>query len=32
VFQLKQAVSRGEEPPTAPQPDVDPDLMGPYQF
>jgi flagellar biosynthetic protein FlhB len=32
VFQLKQAVSRGEEPPKAPQPDVDPDLMGPYKF
>lgn len=32
VFQLKQAVSRGDEPPKAPQPDVDPDLMGPYQF
>jgi len=32
VFQLKQAVSRGDAPPKAPQPDVDPDLMGPYQF
>ncbi len=32
VFQLKQAASRGEEPPKAPQPDVDPDLMGPYKF
>ena len=32
VFQLKQAVSRGDTPPKAPQPDVDPDLMGPYQF
>jgi len=32
VFQLKQAVVRGDEPPPAPKPDVDPDLMGPYQF
>ncbi|WP_201316341.1 flagellar biosynthesis protein FlhB [Dyella sp. EPa41] len=32
VFQLKQAVARGEQPPTAPKPDVDPDLMGPYKF
>jgi flagellar biosynthetic protein FlhB len=32
VFQLKQAVSRGDAPPAAPQPDVDPDLMGPYKF
>jgi flagellar biosynthetic protein FlhB len=32
VFQLKQAVSRGDAPPSAPQPDVDPDLMGPYKF
>ena len=32
VFQLKQAVSRGDEPPKAPQPEVDPDLLGPYKF
>ncbi|MHA6205514.1 flagellar biosynthesis protein FlhB [Dyella soli] len=32
VFQLKQAVVRGDEPPPAPQPDIDPDLMGPYKF
>ncbi|WP_430391036.1 flagellar biosynthesis protein FlhB [Dyella sp. 20L07] len=32
VFQLKQAVARGDEPPKAPKPDVDPDLMGPYKF
>jgi len=32
VFQLKQAMSRGDAPPQAPQPEVDPDLMGPYQF
>ncbi|RDI97742.1 flagellar biosynthesis protein FlhB [Dyella solisilvae] len=32
VFQLKQAVARGDDPPKAPKPDVDPDLMGPYQF
>ncbi|WP_130619364.1 flagellar biosynthesis protein FlhB [Dyella amyloliquefaciens] len=32
VFQLKQAVSRGDEPPKAPKPDIDPDLMGPYKF
>lgn len=32
VFQLKQAAARGEQPPKAPEPDVDPDLMGPYKF
>lgn len=32
VFQLKQAVARGDAPPKAPQPEVDPDLMGPYKF
>jgi len=32
VFQLKQAVARGEQPPKTPQPDIDPDLMGPYKF
>jgi flagellar biosynthetic protein FlhB len=32
VFQLKQAVVRGEQAPKAPTPDVDPDLMGPYKF
>ncbi len=32
VFQLKQAMSRGDEPPQAPKPDVDPDLLGPYKF
>ncbi len=32
VFQLKQAMARGDEPPQAPKPDVDPDLLGPYKF
>ncbi|SEJ08626.1 flagellar biosynthesis protein FlhB [Frateuria terrea] len=32
VYQLKQATARGDEPPPAPQPEVDPDLMGPYKF
>lgn len=31
VYQLKQAVAHGEEPPSAPSPEVDPDLMGPYR-
>jgi flagellar biosynthetic protein FlhB len=31
VYQLKQATARGDEPPPAPQPEVDPDLMGPYK-
>ncbi|TAL86760.1 MAG: flagellar biosynthesis protein FlhB [Rhodanobacter sp.] len=31
VYQLKQAVAQGEEPPSAPIPEVDPDLMGPYR-
>lgn len=31
VYQLKQAVAHGEEPPPAPMPEVDPDLMGPYR-
>jgi flagellar biosynthetic protein FlhB len=31
VYQLKQAVAHGEEPPSAPMPEVDPDLMGPYR-
>jgi flagellar biosynthetic protein FlhB len=32
VYQLKQATARGDEPPPAPRPEVDPDLMGPYKF
>jgi len=32
VYQLKQATVRGETPPPAPQPEVDPDLMGPYKL
>ena len=32
VFQLKQAMARGDEPPQAPKPEVDPDLLGPYKF
>ena len=32
VYQLKQATVRGDEPPPAPQPQVDPDLMGPYKI
>jgi flagellar biosynthetic protein FlhB len=32
VYQLKQAKARGDEPPPAPQPQVDPDLMGPYKL
>lgn len=32
VYQLKQATARGDTPPPAPQPEVDPDLMGPYKF
>ena len=32
VYQLKQATARGDEPPPAPQPQVDPDLMGPYKL
>ncbi|WP_426662787.1 flagellar biosynthesis protein FlhB [Rhodanobacter aciditrophus] len=31
VFQLKQAKAGGEAPPAAPNPEVDPDLMGPYR-
>jgi len=31
VYQLKQATARGEMPPAAPSPEVDPDLMGPYR-
>ncbi|WP_049623797.1 flagellar biosynthesis protein FlhB [Frateuria defendens] len=31
VFQLRQAVAQGHAPPPAPQPDIDPELMGPYQ-
>jgi flagellar biosynthetic protein FlhB len=31
VYQLKQATARGETPPAAPSPEVDPDLMGPYR-
>lgn len=32
VYQLKQATARGDEPPPAPRPEVDPDLMGPYKL
>jgi flagellar biosynthetic protein FlhB len=32
VYQLKQATERGDTPPPAPQPEVDPDLMGPYKL
>ncbi|MGN2247584.1 flagellar biosynthesis protein FlhB [Frateuria sp. GZRR35] len=32
VYQLKQATARGDEPPPAPRPEVDPDLMGPYKI
>ena len=32
VYQLKQATARGDAPPPAPQPQVDPDLMGPYRL
>lgn len=32
VYQLKQATARGDEPPPAPRPEVDPDLMGPYRI
>ena len=31
VYQLKQATERGDMPPAAPSPEVDPDLMGPYR-
>ena len=31
IYQLKQATARGEMPPAAPSPEVDPDLMGPYR-
>ncbi len=31
VYQLKQATAQGESPPAAPNPEVDPDLMGPYR-
>lgn len=31
VYQLQQATVRGEPPPAAPSPEVDPDLMGPYR-
>jgi len=31
VYQLKQAAERGDTPPAAPSPEVDPDLMGPYR-
>lgn len=30
VFQLKQAVAQGTEPPTPPSPQIDPSLLGPY--
>lgn len=32
VYQLKQATERGDTPPPAPTPEVDPDLMGPYKL
>jgi flagellar biosynthetic protein FlhB len=31
VYQLKQAAAQGEVPPAVPNPEVDPDLMGPYR-
>ncbi len=31
VYQLKQATARGEDLPVVPNPEVDPDLMGPYR-
>ena len=31
VYQLKQAAAQGEAPPATPNPEVDPDLMGPYR-
>jgi flagellar biosynthetic protein FlhB len=31
VYQLKQATAQDESPPDAPNPEVDPDLMGPYR-
>lgn len=31
VYQLRQAAARGDAPPPAPSPEVDPDLMGPYK-
>ncbi len=31
VYQLKQATAQGGIPPDAPNPEVDPDLMGPYR-
>lgn len=31
VYQLKQAAAQGQEPPEAPMPEVDPELMGPYR-
>jgi flagellar biosynthetic protein FlhB len=31
VYQLKQAAQRGDVPPVAPNPEIDPDLMGPYR-
>ncbi|MEY2169465.1 MULTISPECIES: flagellar biosynthesis protein FlhB [unclassified Rhodanobacter] len=31
VYQLKQAAAQGEAPPAVPNPEVDPDLMGPYR-
>lgn len=32
IYQLQQAAKRGEHAPPPPQPEVDPDLMGPYKF
>lgn len=31
IYQLKQATAQGDTPPAAPNPEVDPDLMGPYR-
>ncbi|MEW9625482.1 flagellar biosynthesis protein FlhB [Rhodanobacter geophilus] len=31
VYQLKQAAAQGGTPPAVPNPEVDPDLMGPYR-
>ncbi|WP_266171329.1 flagellar biosynthesis protein FlhB [Dyella subtropica] len=31
VYQLKQATTQGHAPPPTPNPEIDPDLMGPYR-
>jgi flagellar biosynthetic protein FlhB len=32
VYRLKQAIAHGDVPPEPPQPEVDPDLLGPYRM